>query len=105
MAVTSAAHTRLTNPPRLVVAAATQDHAVQLRRIVQAEQPALHAAAGGEFTHHRRQVAAHALHSAGCIQFREEADEHALSLPTAALNGKSGCIFMAEMSGTASLDL
>ena len=27
MAVTSAAHTRLTNPPRLVVAAATQDHA------------------------------------------------------------------------------
>src|SRR5262250_199472 len=33
-------------------------------------------------------MAPHALHPAGCIQFREQADNHALSLPTGGPNGK-----------------
>jgi hypothetical protein len=32
-----------------------------------------------------------ALYAAGCVQLREEADEHALSLPSTANDGKSGC--------------
>src|SRR5215469_18034585 len=33
-------------------------------------------------------MAPHALHPPGCIQFREQAYDHALSLPTGAPNGK-----------------
>src|ERR1700747_2578093 len=33
-------------------------------------------------------MAPHALHPAGCVQFREEDYYHALSLPTSAHNGK-----------------
>jgi hypothetical protein len=64
--------------------APSQHHAVQLGRIVQADQPAFHPPAGRKFAHHCRHMAARALHPAGCIQFREESDEHALSLPRAA---------------------
>ncbi len=67
-------------------------HPVQLRRVIQADQAAIHAVAGGEFREHRRQVAAHPLHPAGCVQFWKEANEHAQSLPTGAPNGKCGCI-------------
>ena len=63
-------------------------HAMQVRGVVQAEQPAFHAAAGSEFGEHRRQVAAGALHSAGGFQLRKEADNHAQSLPSAAAEGK-----------------
>ena len=70
----------------------SQGHAVQLRRIIQAEKAAIHAAAGGEFREHGRQVAAGPLHPAGCVQLGKEANEHAQSLPSTANDGKSGCI-------------
>src|SRR2546430_2013259 len=55
----------------------------------QAEKAAIHAAAGGEFCEHGRQVAAGPLHSAGGVQFGKESNEHAESLTSAAPNGKS----------------
>jgi hypothetical protein len=61
---------------------------MKLRRIVQAKQPALHAAAGGEIRHHRGKMTAYSLDSSGGLEFREEADDHAQSLPTAAPEGK-----------------
>src|SRR5437588_7262797 len=70
----------------------SERHPVQLRRIIQTEQEAGHATAGGEFGEHRRQVAARTLHPAGCVQFGKEANEHAESLPSTANDGKSGCI-------------
>jgi hypothetical protein len=35
-------------------------------------------------------MAARALHPAGCVQLWKQANEHGLSLPSAALNGKPG---------------
>jgi hypothetical protein len=62
---------------------------VEFSRIVQAEQAAIHATAGRKFRQHRRQVAPCALHSARRIQFWEEANDHALSLPSAAPERKT----------------
>lgn len=53
--------------------------------------------AGGKFREHRRQVAASSLHPTGCDQFRKEANEHAQSLPSAAPDGKCGCIGVSGM--------
>ncbi len=61
---------------------------MKLRRIVQTEQPAFHAAAGGEIRHHRSKMTAYSLDSPGGFEFREETDNHAQSLPTAAAEGK-----------------
>ena len=71
-------------------------HAMQLRGVIQAEQAAFHAAARGEFRHHRRQMAARSLDSPGRFQFREETDNHAQSLPTAAAEGKLSLLFRAR---------
>ena len=58
-------------------------HAVQFARIVQREKTAIHAAAVSEFFHHCGNVPTGALHPAGGVEFGKEADEHALSLPSA----------------------
>ena len=59
-------------------------------RIVQAEQAAIHAPACSKFRKHSCQVAADALHSAGSVQFGEEANYHdGQSLPTAGDIGKT----------------
>jgi hypothetical protein len=47
-------------------------HAVQLGRIVQAQQPAFHAMARRKFAHYRRNVPPRPLYSAGRVQLREE---------------------------------
>ena len=57
---------------------------MQFRRVVQAQQPALHPVARGKFIHHCGNVSARALHSAGRVKLREESKEHASSLPSAA---------------------
>src|SRR5258705_10827208 len=57
---------------------------MQFRRVVEAQQTALHSVAGGEFAHHRSHVASRPLHSARRIQLRKESKEHASSLPSAA---------------------
>jgi hypothetical protein len=62
---------------------------VQLRRVIQAEQPALHSMAGGKFIHHCGNVPPGALHSAGGVQLREESKEHATSLPSTAQENKN----------------
>jgi hypothetical protein len=62
---------------------------MEFSRIIQAEQAAIHAAAGREFRQHRRQVPPCALHAAGRIQLWEEANKHALSLPSAAPERKT----------------
>src|SRR5712672_2051874 len=59
-------------------------HSMQFRRVVEAQQPALHSVAGGEFAHHRSHVASRPLHSARRIQLRKESKEHASSLPSTA---------------------
>src|SRR5258707_779470 len=59
-------------------------HSMQFRRVVEAQQPALHSVARGEFAHHRSHVASRPLHSARRIQLRKESKEHASSLPSAA---------------------
>jgi len=59
-------------------------HAVQFRRIIQAEQAAIDAAARGKFAHYGGDVAAGALDTAGSVQLGEESKEHGLSLPSAA---------------------
>jgi len=56
--------------------------------------------AGGKFREHDRQMAARSLHPAGSVQFRKEANEHAQSLPSAAPDGKSGCITVPEKPGS-----
>jgi hypothetical protein len=66
-----------------------QGHAVQFPRIIQAEQSALPPAAGGEFRQHRGQVSPHTLDAAGGVQFRKEANDHALSLPSTAQERKT----------------
>ena len=63
---------------------------MQLGRIVQTEQATIHAAAGRKFGEYRRQMASGALHTPRCVKFRKEANEHALSLPSTANDGKPG---------------
>ena len=65
---------------------------MQLRRVVQADQPAVHRSAGGKLGHHRRDMAAGALQAAGRIEFREESDNHAPSLTSAARERKAELI-------------
>ncbi len=59
-------------------------HAMQFRRVVEAQQTALHAVTRREFAHYRGHVASRALHSARRIQLRKESKEHASSLPSTA---------------------
>src|SRR6266481_6482227 len=69
----------------------SERHPVQLGRIIQTEQTVFHAAVGGEFREHRRQVAARTLYPAGRVQFGKESNKHAESLPSTANDGKPGC--------------
>ncbi len=64
--------------------AASRREAVELGRVIQGEDAALHVAAGREFREDGRQMAADALDSAGGFEFGEETDDHAPSLPSAA---------------------
>src|SRR5258707_2311973 len=59
-------------------------YAMQFPRVIEAQQPALHSVARGEFAHHRSHVASRPLHSARRIQLRKESKKHASSLPSAA---------------------
>ena len=68
--------------------AAAYGHAMELRRIIEAEEAALHGAAGGEFGEHGGEMAAGALDAAGSVQFRKYADEHWVSLPSARMERK-----------------
>jgi hypothetical protein len=56
--------------------------------IVEREEAAVHAAAIGELFHDGGEVAAGALHAACCVKLWEEANQHALSLPSAVPEGK-----------------
>jgi hypothetical protein len=82
--------------PREHEFARSQRHAVQLRRILQAEKAAIHAAAGSKFREHGSKVTAGTLHPTGRVQFWEEANDHGQSLPSAGHNGKSGCMVISE---------
>ena len=66
---------------------------MKLARVIQAEEATLPPAARGKFRQHSRKMAPHALYPAGAVQFWEEANDHALSLPSAApernINGSS----------------
>lgn len=64
-------------------------HAVQLGRIVQAKQPALHPMTCCKFTHYRSNVPPRPLHSAGRVQLWEESKKHASSLPITAPENKN----------------
>src|SRR5262249_21664928 len=68
--------------------AGADGHAVKLGRIVQAEEPALHFSVVCEFSKDCGEMPSGALYAAGCVQLREEANQHARSLPSAALDGK-----------------
>jgi hypothetical protein len=68
--------------------AATDGHAMKLRRIIEAEETAFHRAAGCEFREHGGEMAAGTLNAARCVQFRKYADEHWLSLPSAGMERK-----------------
>ncbi len=56
--------------------AAAYGHAMEFRRIIEAEQAAFHGAAGGEFGEHGGEMAAGTLDAAGSVEFRKYADEH-----------------------------
>ena len=56
---------------------------MKFRRIIEAEQAALHGAAGGEFGEYRGKMAAGTLDASGRVQFRKYANEHWVSLPSA----------------------
>ncbi len=68
--------------------AAADGHAMKLRRIIEAEQAALHGAAGGEFREYRGEMTASALDAAGRVQFRKYANEHWVSLPSVRMERK-----------------
>ncbi len=81
--------------PRLAAFASSENkfafahrHSVQGGCVIQAEYPAFHRAGGGEFGNDRCHMPASALHPAGCVQLRKEADYHAPSLPSVAAEGK-----------------
>ncbi len=64
-------------------------HAMQFRRVVEAQQPAFHVAPRCELRHHRRNMPPGSLYPAGRCQLREESDDHAPSLPSATPEGKA----------------
>ncbi len=64
-------------------------HAMQLGRVVQAQQPALHLAALGELGDHRSQMPPCSLDPAGWLELGKESNNHAPSLPTAESEGKA----------------
>ena len=68
--------------------AAAYRHAVKFRGVVEAEETAFHGTAGGEFGEDGCDVAASALNAARRVQFRKYADEHWVSLPSAAMERK-----------------
>jgi hypothetical protein len=70
-------------------------HAMELRRVVEAEQAALHTAAGGELGQHSGEVTSGALHTAGSVEFGEDSDEHPVSLPSAGTERKRDADFVA----------
>ena len=63
-------------------------HTVKFRRVIEAEESAFHGTAGGKLRKHGCDVAAGALNAAGRGQFRKYADEHWVSLPSAAMERK-----------------
>ena len=72
---------------RLAVRRAREDkfalantHAVQFLRVVQAQHAVFHLPGGGKFAENERHVAAGPLDTAGCVEFWEQSDEHAVSL-------------------------
>ena len=68
--------------------AAAHGHAVKFRRVIEAEETAFHGTAGGKLREDGCDVAAGALNAAWRIQFRKYADEHWVSLPSAAMERK-----------------
>jgi hypothetical protein len=68
--------------------AAAYGHAVKFRRVIEAEETAFHGAAGGKLREDGGDVAAGALNAAWGVQFRKYADEHWVSLPSAAMERK-----------------
>ena len=68
--------------------AAAHGHAVKFRRVIEAEETAFHGTAGGKLREDGGDVTAGALNAAGGVQFRKYADEHWLSLPSAAMERK-----------------
>jgi hypothetical protein len=68
--------------------AATYGHAVKFRGVIEAEEAAFHGAARGKLGEDGCNVATGALNAAGRVQFRKYADEHWLSLPSAAMERK-----------------
>src|SRR5262249_2250220 len=58
-------------------------HAMEFWRVLQAEEAAFEPAARRKVTHHRRNVTSNALHTSRRVQFGEETNQHALSLPSA----------------------
>jgi hypothetical protein len=72
--------------------ALSHGHAVQFWRVVKAEQAAFHSVARGKFREDRRHLAAGTLHPSGRVQLREQSDEHAPSLPTAARERKTAIL-------------
>ena len=57
--------------------------AMKFGRIVEREETRVEATAGGELLHDGGDVATGALHAAGGVEFREQANEHGVSLPSA----------------------
>jgi hypothetical protein len=61
---------------------------MQLRRVVQAQEAAFHAPAFCKLRQHGCDMTSSALHSTWRIQLWEQANDHGLSLPCAAMIGK-----------------
>jgi hypothetical protein len=68
--------------------AAAYRHAMKFGRVIEAEKTAFHGTAGGKFRKDSCDVTAGALDTAWRVQFRKYADEHWLSLPSAAMERK-----------------
>ena len=63
--------------------AISERDAMKFGRIVEREETRVEATAGGELLHDGGDVAAGALHAAGGVEFRKQANEHGVSLPSA----------------------
>jgi hypothetical protein len=68
--------------------AAAYGHAVKFRRVIEAEEAAFHGSAGGKLREYGCDMATGALNTTRGVQFRKYADEHWLSLPSAAMERK-----------------
>jgi hypothetical protein len=68
--------------------AAAYGHAVKFGRVIEAEKTAFHGTAGGKLRKDSCNVTTGALNTAWRVQFRKYADEHWLSLPSAAMERK-----------------